>query len=245
LALTIPGGEIFVLNSADYGAVTINKAVTITGEGAVAGVLPTSGIGLTIKAGAGDIINLRGLEIDGANSGKIGIQFNSGAALNIQKSVVRGFANSGIDFAPAGAATLFVSDTIITNNHSNGILVSSAGASAVNAMLNRVTVSANGVGVFANGASVNLTVTNTVAGNNTYGIGGSASTVMVSNSTIGHNTVGITADRAAVVRVGQSTVTANGTGWQATNRGKILSFGNNNVSGNTSDGAATATVTLQ
>jgi hypothetical protein len=41
LALTIAGGEIYVLNSANYGAVTINKAVTITSEGAVVGVLPT------------------------------------------------------------------------------------------------------------------------------------------------------------------------------------------------------------
>jgi len=245
LALTISRGEIYVLNSADYGAVTINKAVTITSEGAVAGVLPTSGIGLTIKAGAGDVINLRGLDIDGANSGVIGIQFSSGGALNIQKCVVRGFANSGIAFAPAGAASLFVSDTIVTNNHSNGILVSSGGTSAVNGVLNRITASANGVGVFANGASVNLTITNTVAGNNTYGIGAGASTVMVSNSTISHNTIGIAADQAAVVRVGQSTVTANGTGWQATNGGKVVSFGNNNVSGNATNGTVTGTVATQ
>src|SRR5215813_2868704 len=46
LALTVAGGEIFVLNSANYGAVTINKAVTITSEGAIAGVLATSGTGI-------------------------------------------------------------------------------------------------------------------------------------------------------------------------------------------------------
>src|SRR5712691_10752793 len=51
LAMTIAGGEIYVLNSANYGAVTINKAVTITSEGAVAGVLATSGVGITITAG--------------------------------------------------------------------------------------------------------------------------------------------------------------------------------------------------
>jgi hypothetical protein len=245
LGLTIAGGEIYVLNSANYGAVTINKAVTITSEGAVAGVLAMSGVGLTISAGAGDLINLRGLDIDGGNSGSTGIQFNSGRALNIQKSVVRGFAHSGIAFAAAGAASLLVSDTTVTNNHSNGILVSSAGTGAVNGVLTRVTASANGVGIFANGASVNLTLTDTVAGNNTYGVGASASTVMVSNSTISHNTIGITADQTAVVRVGQSTLTANGTGWQATNGGKVVSFSNNNVSGNATDGAATGTVARQ
>src|SRR5262245_7517923 len=41
LALTLPGGEVYVLDSANYGPVTINKSVTITSEGAVAGVLAT------------------------------------------------------------------------------------------------------------------------------------------------------------------------------------------------------------
>src|ERR1700704_5712274 len=39
LTATAAGGEIFVLNSSNYGAVTINKAVTITSEGANAGIL--------------------------------------------------------------------------------------------------------------------------------------------------------------------------------------------------------------
>jgi hypothetical protein len=67
LALTIAGGEIYVLDLANYGAVTINKAVSITSEGAVAGVLATGGAGITIAAGAGGVINLRGLGIDGSS----------------------------------------------------------------------------------------------------------------------------------------------------------------------------------
>src|SRR5258708_6839602 len=62
LALTVAGGEIFVLDSANYGAVTINKAVSITSEGAVAGV---SGAGITNAPAAGDVITLRRLHIDG------------------------------------------------------------------------------------------------------------------------------------------------------------------------------------
>ena len=159
LALTIAGGEIYVLNSANYGAVTINKAVTITSEGAVAGVLATSGVGITITAGASDVVNLRGLDIDGGNSGSTGIQFTSGQSLIIQKSVVRGFASSGINFAPTGASNLFVSDSTVTNNRGNGILVSSGGSSPVNGALNRVAASGNGVGIFVNGANVNLALT--------------------------------------------------------------------------------------
>jgi len=241
LALTTAGGEIYVLNSANYGPVTINKAVTITSEGAMGGVLATSGTAITISAGATDVVNLRGLDIDGGNTGGIGVQFNSGQALNVQKSVIHNFSSSGINFAPSGTSALFVSDTTVSNNGSNGISLSNSATGAVS----RVTASKNGAGILAVGSSVSLTVTDSVAGNNTYGIGGSSSAVMVRNSTVSNNTVGISADQSAVVRVGQSTITANGTGWQATNSGQVISFGNNNLAGNTSDGTASTTVALE
>src|SRR5689334_23122522 len=145
LALTLAGGEIFVLNSANYGPVTINKAISITSEGAVAGVLATSGVGITVSAGANDVVTLRGLGIDGANTGSTGIQFNSGKSLTIQKSFVRNFTNSGISFAPSATATLFISDTAVTNNATNGIVVSSS-TGAVNGAVARVSAFGNGVG---------------------------------------------------------------------------------------------------
>ena len=243
LALTIAGGTIYVLDSANYGPATINKAVTITSEGAMAGVLATNGVGLTINAGANDVVNLRGLDIDGGNSGTIGIQFNSGQSLNIQKSLVRNFTNSGISFTPSAASALFVSDTVVAHNANNGILV--GGSSAATGALSRVTASANGVGIFASGSSVSLAVTDSVTSSNNYGIGASSSTVMVRNSTASNNAVGIAADQTAMVRVGQSTITGNGTGWLATNGGQVLSYGNNNVGGNNTDGVATSTLALQ
>ena len=241
LALTVAGGEIFVLDSANYGGVTVNKAVSITSEGAVAGV---SGAGITIAAGAGDVINLRGLDIDGGGSGGIGIQFSSGQSLNIQKSAVRNFTNSGISFGPSGPGTLFIADTTVTNNANNGISVTSNGT-AVSGAINRVTASGNGTGILAFGGNASVTIIDTVAGNNSYGIGASSSAVMVRNSTVSNNAIGIAADQAAIVRVGQSTVTANGTGWQATNGGQVVSYSNNNVAGNTTDGTVTSTVALQ
>jgi hypothetical protein len=244
LALTTAGGEIYVLNSANYGPVTINKAVTITSEGAVAGVLATSGAGIAINAGGNDVVNLRGLGIDGGNSGSVGIQFTSGRALTVQKSTIRNFTSSGISFAPSAASMLFVSDTTVSSNGNNGILIAS-GSAAVNGALSRVTASGNGVGILVSGSGASVTITDAVTGNNSYGIGASASAVMVRNSSASNNAVGISADQSAVVRVGQSTVTANGTGWQATNGGQVQSFGNNNVTGNTTDGILTSTIALQ
>jgi hypothetical protein len=244
LARTTTGGEIVVLNSADYGPVTINKAVTITSEGAVAGVLATTGVAITIAAGASDVVNLRGLGLDGANSGGIGIQFISGKSLTVQKSFARNFTNSGIAFSPNASATLFVSDTVVTNNGSNGILVS-GGSGAVNGALSHVSASGNGVGVLASGSGVNLAVTDTVTSNNTYGIGATASAVMVRNSTASNNSIGISSQTGATVRVSQSTITGNGTGWQATDTSLLQSYRNNSVGGNTTDGSATQTLALQ
>jgi len=241
LALTVATGEIYVLDSANYGPVTINKAVTITSEGAMGGVLGTSGAAITISAGANDVVNLRGLDIDGGNTGSVGVQFNSGQALNIQKSIVHNFTSSGINFSPSGASTLLVSETTVANNGSNGISLNNNATGAIS----RVTVSKNGVGILAFGNGVSVTVTDAVAGNNTYGIGASSAAVMVRNSTVSNNSVGISADQSAVVRVGQSTITANGTGWQASNNGQVISFGNNNLAGNTSDGTASTTVALE
>jgi hypothetical protein len=65
------------------------------------------------------------------------------------------------------------------------------------------------------------------------------------NSTVSSNAVGISANRTAVVPVSQSTATANGTGLQTTNGSHVLSFGNNNVGGNETDGVATTTVAMK
>jgi hypothetical protein len=255
IGLTIAGGAIYVLNSASYGAVTINKAITITSEGASGGVTTTSGAAITINAGANDVVNLRGLDIVGSNSSSVGIQFISGQSLNIQKSAIRGFTSSGINFAPkGGTSALFVSDTTISNNGGYGILVAPNGSATVNGTLNRVTAIGNGlvlqgVGIFAHGGNstgaINVVMTDTVASNNFYGIGAFSAAVMVRNSTISNNAIGIRADQSAIIRIGQSTVTANGTGWLASNGGRLQSYGNNNVSGNTTDGKLTHTLALQ
>src|SRR5450759_891694 len=48
---TNAGGEIDVLDTAGYGALTINKAISIVNDGAVASVLvPSGGTGLTLNA---------------------------------------------------------------------------------------------------------------------------------------------------------------------------------------------------
>src|SRR5450432_4932972 len=65
-------GEIDVIDPAGYGALTITKAISIEGHG-FGGLTVASGDGVTIKAGANDKINLRGLLFEGVHTGTGGI----------------------------------------------------------------------------------------------------------------------------------------------------------------------------
>jgi len=50
----------------------------------------------------------------------------------------------------------------MTNNRSNGILITAGGSSSITGALNRVTATADGVGIFIYGANVRVTLTDTV-----------------------------------------------------------------------------------
>src|SRR5262249_41797027 len=79
ISKTAAGGEISVLDPGGFGAVTITKSISITNDGAgEAGILASGTSGITINAGANDIINLRGIVIDGApptTTGLVGVRF--------------------------------------------------------------------------------------------------------------------------------------------------------------------------
>src|SRR5262249_1123748 len=57
---------------------TFQVALALTIDG---GALATSGAGITISAGANDVVNSRGLNIDGANAGASGIELTERAGL--------------------------------------------------------------------------------------------------------------------------------------------------------------------
>src|SRR5262249_33956399 len=114
------GGEISVLTPGDFGALTINQSLSITNDGSgEAGIQVTSGNAIFISAGAGDIVGLRGLIVDGAGTGGFGITFLLGSALHVQNCVIRNFegqaTSTGLVFSPSGTSQLFMLDTIIYN----------------------------------------------------------------------------------------------------------------------------------
>ena len=89
-AATAADGEIYVLDPANYGSLTITHGVSIEGHG-WASIAPVSGQpAITINANPGDKINIIGVVLDGTNLAlTTGIQFHSGGSLTVQDSVMR------------------------------------------------------------------------------------------------------------------------------------------------------------
>src|SRR5262245_13610773 len=75
---TAASGVINCLDPGGFGTVTITKSITIDCAGMPGGILASSGTTGVNVSGAGIVVVLRALEIDGAGSGAIGINFING-----------------------------------------------------------------------------------------------------------------------------------------------------------------------
>ena len=95
LLQTNPGGEIIVLDSAGYGPVTVDKAVSIIAPaGIYAGVTATSGDGIVVNAPGGSRRAARARDQrDRRQASGSGIVNQAAASLLIDRCTVSGFAN--------------------------------------------------------------------------------------------------------------------------------------------------------
>src|SRR6266498_379000 len=73
ISKTAAGGEISVLDPGGFGAVTITKAITIDGEGTLAGILAATVNGIIVNAGVNDVVHIRNLIINGTSGASIGL----------------------------------------------------------------------------------------------------------------------------------------------------------------------------
>ena len=277
ISKTAAGGEIDCLDPGGFGTVTITKSITIDCRTTTGGVLNTGTNGINVNDSASGFPNsihviLRGISIDGAQSvaqnasgnpgsGLTGINFTSGASLVVEDSLIQnqnGGTAVGIRFAPAGAALLSVSNSVITDNGvagaGGGILVQPSGAGGTaRVVLTNVQVNNNlNNGLFvnttgatnANGTTVR--VINSQFSQNTNGInvlqpaGTQSVGMMISGSDMSNNTaIGLNAAGAGtILRVDSSAISGNATGVASASGAQILSYGTNLLDGNPTVGAA-------
>lgn len=247
LTAVADGGEVWMLDSANYNTTTvpIAKSVTVLAVPGVVGSLVGSNNSVIDISTPGVKVTLRNLVIKpqlGAPPSLSGIVVSAAASLTVESSVLSGFGNAGIDVVSAAlvnivgstirdvggagvalqaGASATIVDSHIVDNGGAGLIVFGTTGSGTIASVSRCTISGNQAGIIAStsGATDKAVVT-------------------LRGSTIDRNLgAGITAQSVAG---GPALVTATGNvissntlqGILATSIGARVVAGDNTVTGN-------------
>jgi hypothetical protein len=239
---TAAGGEIDCLDAGGFGTLTITKAITLDcggGTGGMPGGILSSGTtGIVINAAATDKVMIRNLAINGAGTGASGISFVNGASLTLQNVTISGVGAGGesaIDYlSPTNGGKLQMTKVDIRDVTGNGITIAPSNGTAINVLLDQVTVTNAAIGLQAqDGAVVNAV--NSVFSNNSRGVstvsvsGGYATINLDGVYVTGNVNFGIAAGNNTSVRMSNVGVYGNGGGLKVTGNGLIVSFTNNRL----------------
>ncbi len=273
LTVTDSGGEIIGLSSGGYGPVTIDKSVSIIApEGIYAGISVFSGNGITIATAGVDVV-LRGLTINRLGGSGSGINMTAGNSLVVQNCVVTNFSSgSGVYVAGAtrvrlldsllqrnsvgayfsNGPSVLVSNSRFTDNSSLGLCAAASGAGVTTKVeVSRSEASGNGTaGYYVEGLSngrSELSLKDSVAGGNNYGVYSQSSTsvalasvtgsLVSGNASYGLRAKGIGAE---LVTSG-NTITHNAIGLYQEASAVLESAGDNLVRDNTTATSGTIT----
>jgi hypothetical protein len=252
ISKTAAGGEINCIDPGGFGQVTVTKSMTISCEGLTAGIVFSSGSAINFNGGATDYLFLKGLDIEGliktgTSSSVAGVSFNTGQLLHIEDCVIRDAGTAGVLLKSTTANSIFqISRTTLFNN-GNGVVgggISIQPTVSVQGTVDRVIANRNSFGINANGTlggNYSFTVRDSVLNGNTQagfaGSSGAAVTfaTLTSVAAIGNGTGIQVTGATSQIKVGSSTISGNVTGVS----GGPLSFGNNELVGNASDGSLT------
>jgi hypothetical protein len=258
-------GEINCVDSGEFGPVAINKSITIDCTGTIASIRVVATSGITIAAGA-TRVRLRGLSIDGsAPQSSVGVSSVNGATLFVENCVMTRMqgvgAGDGVGVrvvAPqSSTARLFVSNSTFTNMDRNGVqvTVNSGGTARFTVDGMRAERMIAGILVNSGGGTVIGQVRNSVFNGNgnglrIFGAPGNVASITFDRSAatlnVGGGAAGIFVSGASAFAIlGRSAVVSNQTGLSPVSGGSILSYQNNHLTGNVTDGAPTALLTMK
>jgi hypothetical protein len=240
ISKTAAGGEIDCLDPGGFGAVTITKSITIDGtHGAGFGSILHSAVNGVVINGAGVLVTLRSLSINGAGTtaGTNGIRFIQGSKLLVEDCKIFNSTNSGgggvagIEISLATAASVHVKDSTIYNNV-RGIHATSTGG-IVAVIIENTTIQNNlneGIKLDNNGFAT--------ARNSTISLNGAGGVSVTSANAgvnllhcelIGNTGAGLAAGASTNVRIGGSSFIGNTGGITQSAPNNIKTFGDNYI----------------
>ena len=257
LTAVASGGEIWMLDSANYNTATvaIGKSVSILAvPGAVGSVVAVGGPAISITTSSLKVAlrNLAIVPLPGAG-GNIGVYMTAASALTIEHGLIADLPTVGVHVQ--GAGTVKIAETIIRNN---GVAVQIVeGATGT---ISRTQILGNGDGVLASTGSATTTkviVADSVISGGGEGVfalslvTGAVTKIFVTRSTIegtdfGLDSETVGAGAASLVTVSYSMVTNNINGWYQSGAGSVVkSLGNNHFTDNTATSGTLITAALQ
>ena len=256
ISKTAAKGEINVLDPGGFGGVTITKSISIIADPFMGGVLVSGTNAIIINALSTDVVTLRGLTIEGLGTGLDGVRVLAAKEVHVENCQIQGFLNRGIIVTNAANNTnLYVRNTIIRNNvgaaspggNSGAILLRPTGTGTASALIENSHLDQNTFGLRIE-ANARATMNDSTANNNsTFGVHAFSSTtaasIILERVVASNNTTGVCAEGSlnASVRFSNTLVTSNSTGLLSTASGQLISFVNNSVAGNGTNGAPTST----
>jgi hypothetical protein len=233
----VAGGTVVVVDGGNYKPLVIRKSIAILNEGSgVADIEQTAagGDAILIAAGANDVVQLRGLSLDGAGLAANGVRLRTAASLHIADCVARRFAGAGFLIAPTSAAT-FVLDNATGSANSNGVDIAPAGGAAKGVVENSRFFNNKNIGLRAYGGATAVTVYGGFASENANGVvvAGGASLMARDATSSNNRTAGFAAtDKSSILRIAHSVASGNATGVSALAGGQAESYADNNLRGN-------------
>jgi hypothetical protein len=242
ISKTAANGEINVIDPGGFGAVTITKSMTIDGQGPQSSILASGTSGVIIN-GAGIVVNLRNLSINGASTtAGSGIRILNAAAVNIENVIIMNFTGTGsvgrgvsIETAVANVKVTVSNSTLYNMGNAAIHSVPSAGnviLNVHNTNIYRGTASAINLRNLTEGTISNCNLSNNGGGITLEQTGVEA---MVSNTVITNNNNGVFngfGGGTPVMRLYGCTITNNTTNGLLINSGSVFTHGNNAIRGN-------------
>ncbi|HEX8470614.1 MAG TPA: right-handed parallel beta-helix repeat-containing protein [Brevundimonas sp.] len=264
ISKTAAGGEINVLDPGGFGTVTITKSITITTDPGFGGILASSTTGVTINAGATDVVTLRGLYINGsigASTGLNGVRILAAGTVNIQNSAIMGARSPSAGYGvallnSAGTTYVNIADTTISESGTGStgsaiqIAPTGSGSAFVSIRNSRILNNTRGVVIdsSATAGAVHTSISGSlISGNSLAGVLaislGAVNALTVTETISSNNLGGLGSNgTGASVTFARSTISGNSNGLVAVNGGALVSSGGNIVVDNATPGAPTATI---
>ncbi len=251
------GGEIWMLDSANYNTATviIGKSVSILAvPGAVGSVLAIGGPAVDIAA-SGLTISLRNLVIVPltGGGGTYGVNMTGTSTLTIENSLIANLPYSGV--YATGTGKVEIANTIIRNNGGYAVYLQN-GASADISGTKMLNNGNGGVLAYSNTATTaTATVSDSVISGGSIGVAaypnsaGGVARVFVTRCTIQNTSYALDSETvggvgSALVAVSSSMITNNTYAWNQFGAGSVLrTLGNNHIADNTTNSLGVLTPT--